>query len=220
MATAAVAALGEVGDERDLDALSRAIERYHWPVPGAATYAIARMAERGVLKRRAAGRLLCKIGSSREPYVRANVAAAMSALAAGPCDDGGPDPLEWLDARHTPVVRAAAARWAHAAAKAGRLDADLVSRRLMACAADDMEQSVARVCAAPDFEKATESAEVYAYATDGVTLLRDRLVAVRLPNGSVYIGHTDTNGHILLSHVPPGKLLLEDPGQMPLEPAN
>jgi HEAT repeat protein len=219
-AAAAALALAELGDERDVAALVKTARRRHWPVPGAAAYALARFAQRGTLRPHAAARDLCAFGRSREPYVRANVAAAMAALGARPCEEDGPDPLQWLEPEHAPVVRAAAARWAHAAAVAGRLDATAAHEALERCAAFDPESSVREVCAAPELPTGTEPTDVYAYAPDGVALLRDRLVALRLADGTVYLGYSDRNGHVRLERAPRGPLRLEDAALTPLEPAN
>jgi HEAT repeat protein len=217
-AATAAAALGEVGDQRDVAALVKATKRRHWPVPGAAAYALSRLAERGVLKPHSAARELCELGHSREPYVRANVAAALSVLGAAPCDESGPDPLRWLDPTHTAIVRAAAARWTYAAALAGRVDTGRANEALARCVATDIEADVRAVCASPALSRQSEGADVYAYASDGVSLLRNALVALRLASGAVFLGYTDHNGQLRLKAAPRGELLLEDPGLAPLEP--
>ncbi len=216
-AVAAAAALGETGDQRDVRALIRSTKRLHWPVPGAAAYALARMAQRGVLKPHLSARELCALGRSREPYVRANVAAALAALGAGACDHG-PDPLSWLEPEHAPIVRAAAARWAYTAAAAGHLDGAKVSFALEACAATDLEPSVRAACAEPPRSARREPTEVYAYGGGGVRLLRETLVALRLADATVFLGYTDANAHLRLPAAPQGELRLEDPGLVPLEP--
>ena len=216
--SAAIGSLGEVGDQRDLAALMRQFERRHWPVPGAVSHAVTRMVARGAVKTYAARRALCAMASSREPYVRANVAAGLARLAARPCEDG-PNPLSWMGEEHAPEVRAAAARWAHAAAQAGRMDAYAVRAALMRCATRDLERGVRAACTDPALPEGSESAQVYAYAPDGATLLRDRLVGVWLADGSVFLGYTDHNGHVRLPNAPRGRLGLVDPTQAPLEPA-
>ncbi len=218
---AATAALGEIGEQRDVAALVKLARRMHWPVPAAVAWAIARMAERGVLKEHATQRLLCDIGRTREPYVRANVAAVMGTWGAAACPDGGPDSLTWLARATSPAVRVAAARWAHAAAASGRLDAAVVRAALSACAARDPDASVRLACHAD--EATTEQREprdiaFYAYAPDGVTPLRDTLVALRLRNGSVFVGATDANAHLRLLSTAGDALVLEDPGLAALEP--
>ncbi|MFI5307822.1 MAG: hypothetical protein ACHQ53_10740, partial [Polyangiales bacterium] len=62
-------------------------------------------------------------------------------------------------------------------------------------------------------------ADVYAYASDGVTLLRNALVGLRLADGSAFIGYSDRNGHLRLRAAPQGDFRLEDPSLFALEPA-
>ncbi len=225
LAIAIADALGEVGDKRDANALIHLAQRKRWPVPAAATFALARLAQRGELKKHAVQSTLCAFGRSHEPYVRANVAAALAALSAGACDDEV-NPLRWLDARHAPAVRSAAAVWAQAAALAGALPADAVAKALRGCALD-IDTSVSDACTralqTPAQRKETapaarSSSELYVYASDGVTPLRNQLVALRLPDGAAFVGHADSNAHVVLRSVPPGELLLEDPAQAPLDP--
>jgi hypothetical protein len=66
----------------------------------------------------------------------------------------------------------------------------------------------------------SEPTDVFAYAPDGVTLLRDRLVALRLPDGTTFLGYTDRNGQVRLKGAPRGPFQLEDPALTPLEPAH
>jgi hypothetical protein len=65
-----------------------------------------------------------------------------------------------------------------------------------------------------------EATDIYAYARDGVTLLREAPVALKLEDGAVYLGYTDRNGHLRLPSAPRGAVQIEDPGLVPLEPAN
>ena len=215
--TSAVAALGEVGTARDLPVLVRAARRRHWPIPGAAAYAMARLAQRGLLKKHASHRTLCELSRSREPYVRANLAAAFAALGAGPCKDG-PHPAQWLEPTHAPAVRAAAARWLWAAAQQGEIDPQQAQRILAECAQRDLEPQVAQVCRNPQTPPGEQQVSVYAYAADNETLLRRRLVGLRLSNGAVFVGFTDENAQVRLPQASTGPLLLEDPGQLPLDP--
>jgi HEAT repeat protein len=219
---AAAIALGEAGDERDLHALARAAKRYHWPVPAAAAYSLGRFAERGLLRPHAARALLCELGRSREPYVRANVAVAMAAMAAAPCDADGPNPLIWLTAQHAAVVRAAAARWIHAALAAGHIDPAAAGSALVACAEDDVEARVRELCESPlpTPTARREPADLYPHAADGTTLLRNRLVAVRFSSGAVMVTRSDANGHVRLKSAPSGEVRLDDPGLLPLESPN
>lgn len=215
---AAAIALGETGDERDLPVLAKVAKRHHWPVPAAATYALARLAQRGLLRPHAAGRMLCELGASRAPYVRANVAAALTALAAAPCDAAGPHPLTWLGPEHAIVVRNAAARWAHASMAAGRLDAATATAALRACAMDDADAGVRSVCQAKTrLSIPTSPTYIYAYGADSGAVLRNRLVALRSRDGAVMVGRTNANGQLHVKAAPTGPLQLEDPGLLPLE---
>ena len=214
---AALIALGEIGDHRDLPALLKAGLRHHWPVPGAAAYAVARLAQRGQLRAHADQTQLCALGRSREPYVRANVAASFALLSMGGCGEQGPDPLRWLSAGHAAPVRAAAARWTLAARDAGKLDAAVANAALERCRDTDLESSVRNACAAPAAPAEREPTDVYTYGADGVTLLRSALVALRLADGTAYLGFADANGHLRLPSAPKGPIRLEDPGQAPLD---
>jgi HEAT repeat protein len=218
---AAAAGLAELGGERDVPALLKVARRTHWPVPGTAAYALSRIAARGAWKPHSARRALCDLGRSREPYVRANVAAALAALGAPACDgEGTPDPLVWLGPEHAAVVRRAAARWVHAAAAQSRIAPTAARTALERCAATDVEASVRAACAAPPAAvRGYDPADVYAYARDGSTLLRNALVAIESADGTVYLGRTDHNGHVRLRSAARGALELEDPGLAPLEPA-
>ena len=57
------------------------------------------------------------------------------------------------------------------------------------------------------------------YASDGVTLLRGGLFALRLADGAVLLGYADANGQVRVPAAPRGELRLEDPSQLRLEPA-
>jgi len=218
VAASAVGAMGEIGDRRDIPHLMRVVARRHWPLQGVAAFSIYRMAQRNVVRPRSTARTLCKLGESREPYLRANVAAALATLGMGACEDGGPSPIDWLQPDHATAVRVAAAHWLRRGAAEGRIDAQQAARALRRCQQRDLDADVARVCGstvAPPPE--VEPLDLYAYAADGRTLLRDRLVAVRFIDGSVLLGHTDGNGHITAPAVPAGRVVLEDPSQLPLE---
>ncbi|HMI90937.1 MAG TPA: hypothetical protein VK509_06210, partial [Polyangiales bacterium] len=218
--TTALATLGEVGDHRDLKAIFLVAKRRHWPVPGAAAYTLYRLARRGMLRAFADKPELCAIGGSREPYVRANIAATMGALGLDGCGAEGPDPLRWLGAEHAPAVRVAAARWTQAARAAGRIDAAEADRALERCASTDIEASVRAACESVSAigKDAFEPVESYLYASDGVSLLRDGLFALRLADGAVLLGYSDANGHVRVPAAPHGELRLEDPSQVRLEP--
>ena len=216
--TAALATLGEVGDHRDLKAIFKVAKKEHWPVPGAVAHTLYRLARRGMLRAFADKPDLCALGASREPYVRANVAATMAALALDSCGAEGPDPLRWLDPQHAPAVRVAAARWTQAARAAGRVDAVEATRALERCASTDIEESVRAACAGAGPSKDSTAVASYVYDTDGVTLLHNGLYALRLSDGAVRVGYADANGLVRVPAAPLGEVRLEDPSQTRLEP--
>lgn len=215
---AAILALGEVGDANDVPKLVRLAERHPWPVPVATAYALARMARRGAVRGASITQQLCTLGRSREPYVRANVAAGLAALGARPCPDDGPDPLAWLGAEHATAVRVAAARWAHAALERGRIEAASARRALGRCASGESDPAVAQACRQPEPPASLPATQLVAHASDGHSLLRNALLAVRLPDGLVYVARTDVNGELHLPASARGPLALEDPSHTPLEP--
>ncbi|HEY8432440.1 MAG TPA: HEAT repeat domain-containing protein, partial [Sandaracinaceae bacterium] len=216
LATQAASVLGERGGPEDGALLLARAPRLPWPASAAAAFALARLARRGQLDG-SAHEGLCRLAASHDPFVRANVAVAMAAVAAPPCPNG-PGPLAWLERGHASVVRIAAARWARASAGAGHLPAAAVDAALAACAVEPLSPEVNEVCARPELPPLDASADVYAYAPDGTRLWADRLVALRLADGSVWITRSDANGHLRLSGVPRGPLRLEDPAATPLEP--
>jgi HEAT repeat protein len=217
-AASAATGLGEIGDQHDATALLRAIKRLHWPIRGAAAYALLRLTERGMLKPYSARTELCALVSAREPHVRANAAAALAVLAAPACESPNTDPAYLLHASRAPIVRAAAARWLAAAAAAGRVEALLASRALERCATTDLELSVRAVCKDPALPNRFEPAEVRALGADAATPLRNTLVSVRLPDGGVFLGVTDANGQLPIPAAPFGSLRVEDPTLPALEP--
>jgi len=216
--TQAASVLGEHGGPREAALLLERGPDLPWPASAAAAFALARMARRGVLSLDgdAHGRL-CAMGTSHDPFVRANVATALAALAAPPCS-GGVHPLDWLDRAHAAVVRGPAARWARAAADAGHVSPAPVAEALAACAEEPLAPSVAEVCGRPTFPPLESEADVFAYGPDQRSLLASRLVALRLADGTVWVTYSDDNGHLRLRSVPDGPLLLEDPAATPLEP--
>ena len=102
------------------------------------------------------------------------------------------------------------------------MPADAAKAALERCAERDVEQSVRDVCAAPaaapGAAKRGGTTDVYAYEDDGVTLIRNRLVALRMADGTAFLGYTDANGHIRLGYAPEGAMRLENPALQPLEP--
>ncbi len=213
----AASVLGERGSRSDGALLLSLAPELAWPASAAAAFALARLARRGELDLESSHAGLCRLGTSHDPFVRANVAVAMAALAAPACPDG-PNPLAWLEQRHAAIVRVGAARWARAAADAGHLERAAVDPALAACAGERLAPDVAGVCARPALPPLDASADVYAYAPDRNRLWTSRLCALRLADGSIWITRTDANGHLRLHGAPAGELVLEDPAATPLEP--
>jgi HEAT repeat protein len=214
----AAAALGEhtKGSEvREL--LLTLAERAPWPVPPAASFALARLARRGELEAQRARTPLCGLAASHDPYVRANAAIALAALGGLRCPDG-PDPAEWLGPRHATVVRVAGVRWLGALASRSSGTATAVRTQLERCIERDLAREVVKACQQPELPPLGAEADLYAYAADGQQLLVDRLLALRLADGSVLVARTDLNGHLRLTHAPRGPLILDDPVSTPLEP--
>ena len=219
---AACVALAEVGDERDLGALQRVAQRRSWPLPAAATYAIAKIAVRGEIKPHVAQRALCDLGASREPYVRANVAAALAQLNLAACDEGGPSPITWLDSAASPAVRFAAARWTRAALTGQRIDTKAALAALDTCALKDVDPQVRAVCRGEDVAPsgATNELALQALPTDAQTTVphtSDSLIAVRVPSGLVLIGYTDHKGELNAGRIEPGAVQVESPASAKLE---
>ena len=75
-----------------------------------------------------------------------------------------------------------------------------------------------RACGEPVPPALDSQVDLYAYGTDGETLLRFKLVALRLADGTVFVGYTDINGHLRIANAPRGAVELLDPGSLPLEP--
>ena len=215
---AAAASLGTVGTADDAATLIALAQSARWPTQGAAAFALARLARRGVAPRAEVVPALCALAASRGPYIRANVATGLAALGAGACPNG-PSPEDWLDPRRAAPVQIAAARWLAAGAAAGAIDADLAQRALETAGVRALSEEVSAACAAPDLVPLDSEADIYAWSADGQTLLADRLVALRLSDGSVLLARTDDNGHLRLAQAPAGRLVLDEPAATPLEPA-
>ncbi|MEY4575823.1 MAG: hypothetical protein RL701_526 [Pseudomonadota bacterium] len=211
----ATLALAQLGTENDAEALARAAARGTWPLPAAASYALARISERATAKRHTLAQVLCRLGVLRDPYVRANIAAGLAALGAAACG-GDVTPEAWLEATLASVQRTAAARWLRALPPQDAAAERARGRLLAACAADPDAQ-VARACAAPlsDNNTARVRGLIRAYAADGSTPLAERIVALRLPDASVFVAPTDANAQVLLPPYPPGAVTLEDPADVP-----
>lgn len=216
VAVAATAVAGERGDASDV-ALLLEVSEGRWPRPPAAAFALARLARRGRLDDAPPVDGLCRLARSRDPHVRANAAVALAALGGPMCPDG-PRPSDWLETGHADAVRSAAARWLAAAARGGHAPAAEVAARLSDCAESDLSAAVVAVCREPSMPALDSVADVYAYAADGRQRLRDRLMALRLADGTVLVARTDPSGRLRLDGAPAGPLGLDDPVGAPLEP--
>lgn len=212
---AAAIALGEVGTPADAEPLLQLAAEGSWPASTTAAFGLARLGRRGALSPEAAPRLCALARARRAPHLRANLVIALAAIE-GRCEGGEPSthvhPRSWLTRAHAPVVRGAAARWLAASYPA---EADLI---LSDCTEDALSPEVRRACGDPRMPPLDDSADVYAYAVDGRSLLRDAVVALRLADGSSFVVRTDANAHLRLENVPSGPLKLDDPLASPLEP--
>lgn len=209
---AAAASMGELANRRDIDQLITYNRRMQWPVQAAIAYSIARYTRRLGIHRHSLERELCSMGNSTDPYLRANVAAAMAAMRASPCPDDGPNPLQWMGREHPEVVRSAAVRWAYAASQADKLSKNEVNQLLIECSNSDPNPFVVQACRNPELPPLDSEIDIYAYTADGRRILKNRLIAVRLADGTVYIGYTDVNGHVRIRNAPRGDFQLDDPG--------
>jgi HEAT repeat protein len=204
-------ALGELGDQRDSSALLKAAERGVWPLPAAAAYALARIAQRGAGKKHALQRALCALGRDRDVLVRANVAAGLSALGSERCDDRV-DPSVWLGPAESPILRRAAAAWALAGA-----DVDVQARARKLCA-ERPDDELRAACHAGQPSAASGTVDIHAYAADGRSDLTDRLVAVSGLGAGIFVGPTDANGHLLVPAALGARLHLIDPADTDFAP--
>jgi HEAT repeat protein len=216
---AAAGALGERSTAERVALLLSLAQTASWPVPAAASFSLARMARRGVIAEAGPhGEALCELAASRSPYVRANAAAALAALAVPRCPGGEPDPLTWLGPRHAPAVRVAAVRWLASAPASTPERQKTIDEALEHCIHADLASEVVGACRDPSLPPLDAEADVYTYEADGDALLADRLVALRLTDGTVLLTRSDPNGHVRLEPAPSGALILDDPVSTPLEP--
>jgi hypothetical protein len=205
-ASNAAIALAEIGSDRDVEALLRAAERGSWPVPPSAAYAAARITLRGPTRKHSLERVLCRFTQLRDSYVLANSVAALAALGAEACDEQiGPAAL--LHPALPSALRVAAATWLHNT----RRHTPEESAALARCAVDH-DSAVATACA-PHVQPASAPGLTLLRVSqsDGQTALQNRVVALRLPDATVFIGQTDAAGQLLLPRAESGSLQLEDP---------
>ena len=212
---AAAVALGERGSAEDAEALLDLVGRGSWPASTGAAFALARLARREALSEAHVQPLCALARRRRSPHLRANLVVALAALQ-GRCETGEPashvHPRSWMSRVHAPVVRAAAARWLAAAYP------EEAEARLATCAESALSPDLRATCLEPSLPPLGATADVYAYAVDGETLLRRTIVALRLSDGSSLVVRTDANAHLRLENAPRGPLKLDDPLASPLEP--
>jgi HEAT repeat protein len=211
----ALLALGEIGDQREIGALLKVARFGHWPLPAAATFALRRIAEQPEVKKRALERSLCELTNVRDAHARANVASALAALGGSTCPDF--DLRRWYAAGEPSVLRSAAARWLRARAENADTPDPELTQTLAICSSDP-DPFVRAACTpareAPEPVAAqTQSVDIVALGGDGQTLLRQRLIALRLADASVFVGFTDENARVLLSRLPAGPIVLENPAE-------
>jgi HEAT repeat protein len=206
---AALLALGEIGDQRDVAGIARTARASHWPLPAAATYALRRIAEKPDIKKRALERTLCELISLRDPYARANLASALAVLGGNGCPDV--DLTSWYAATEPSVVRAAAARFMRARAEQNPDDPQLT--QLLAACSNDPDPLVSAACSPTRKSEPSRPIDVVALGGDSHSPLRQRLIALRFSDASAFVGYTDANARVLLSHAPAGPVHLQNPGE-------
>jgi HEAT repeat protein len=209
-ATNAALALAELGSDRDVEALLRAAERGSWPLPPAAAYATARITARGVTRKHSLERVLCRFAQLRDSYVLSNIVSALASLGADACDEQI-QPKKLLDPTLPSSVRAAAGLWLQSTRPHSPEETKERSVLLAQCVSDH-DRAVAAACR-PSVTQPTPPGQtiVRAYKPDANTPLANRVLALRHPDGTVFVGQTDNAGSILLPRAAPNQLRLEDP---------
>lgn len=208
IAECAALALAEVGDERDAGALLHVTERGMWPLPAAVSYALTRIAQRGVTRKHNLERVLCELNDKPDRYVQANVAAGLALLHAQPCKASERASSE-LGADVPSALRVARAQLWRALTPRDH-DTDRALAQCSAASDPEVAQACAGIGVVADPASNGGKLDVYAFAPDGTTALREQVVALRLANGSVFVGRTDANGHVLLPAAVGGEVVLED----------
>lgn len=237
-AAAAASAMGRAGALRaltddDVRLLLGATER-PFPIPMAATYALARLASAGRFGVASAGGgpataaplhdvvrdALCALLGRREPHVRANVLVALGALGHERCG-ARLEPAAFMAPPHQLPVRVAAARFLSGAALAGGPATAEWETARVTCVERELSDELASVCRLT--ATSTSDAEpvaalrTFAYAGDERTLLVHRWVVLRFRDGSSFAGFTDLNGYLTLDAPPTTNARLELPESMPLD---
>lgn len=214
-AAEALASSARSADSAELIAL---VAAHSWPLSANAAYALARMAGRGVLAEVTAAHL-CPLLTSRDPYTRANILAALGAMHAPRCSvTGAAEPLSWLSLDHSPVVRAAAARWVHALTTTDAEHATAYREGLSRCAEADPSLVVAAACRNAQRVPVSDSfVDVTVYRASARSLHAGALVAVRFADGTYVIQRADENAHIRVWNAVRGDIGVGDPLSLELE---
>jgi hypothetical protein len=121
--------------------------------------------------------------------------------------------MRWLQVGEPAVVRIAAARWVHAAAQAGRIDKTQAQQALFDCASTATDNALVEACQRPQLPPLGPD-EVVQLGTLGRcdnTLSPQRLIAVRLADGSVWIGYCNRIGELFVRRPPQGEAVVENP---------
>jgi hypothetical protein len=158
-------------------------------------------------------RALCRFAQLRDSYVLTNIVSALATLAADACDENV-EPRNLLEPTLPSALRVAAALWLRARVHTPHATPQATTEltALLSRCAHDPDVAVAAAC--EPHSALSESAGqtlLRVFAADGQTALRDRVVALRLPDASVYIAQSDGTGSVLLPRAPAGTIRLEDP---------
>jgi len=209
-ASNAALALAELGTDRDVEALLRAAERSSWPLPPAAAYATARITARGVTRKHSLERVLCRFARLRDSAVLANIVSALATLGADACDaQMQPKPL--LDSTQPSSVRAAAALWLQSMRPHSPEESAERNALLSRCVSDH-DSTVAAACRPSGPRPAPLGHTLLRVLDpDAHSALTHRVIALRHPDGTVFVGQSDNTGHVYLPRAAPRELRLEDP---------
>jgi hypothetical protein len=209
-ASNAALALAELGSDREVEALLRAAERGSWPLPPTAAYAAARITQRGATRKHSLERVLCRFAQLRDSYMLSNSVSALAALGADACD-AQIAPRNLLDPALPSALRVAAATWLQSSRPRTPEETAEHSALLVRCAADH-DDAVAAACRPhPPSAEASGLTLLRLWSPDGQTALKSRMVALRLPDATVYIAQSDAAGQVLVPRALSGAIQLEDP---------
>jgi HEAT repeat protein len=209
-ASNAALALAELGSDRDVEALLRAAERGRWPLPPSAAYAAARISQRGATRKHSLERVLCRFAQLRDSYVLTNSVSALAALGADACDEQI-NPRLLLEPALPSALRVAAALWLQST-RPHTPEENAERAALLARCAADHDRAVATACGPqPQTAAVPGQTLLRLSAPDGQSVLRGRMVALRMPDATVFIGQSDSAGRVLLPRVLSAAMQLEDP---------